>query len=237
MKGLLHYQFISYLRSYQYVPPLFLFIIFLIVNYTYTPNPILDSYSFTSLVLFFIMGWFTVTIFHVEDPGQKQITLLHTQSLSKYYGALYILAALIGLFLSIVAVAYPIVFGAFGVAARPPHVLMGMLSHFSLAFLAIGLSAIFTRDIVKKRVNTWWGVVSVLVISLSLATVKPLLLQLKGLIWLVPPVYLPLEMMTSEDSLPFIPELFYWRFGFVFLYGILFIAIFLFIIRRKSNFR
>ncbi|KGR85774.1 hypothetical protein [Lysinibacillus odysseyi] len=236
MKGLLHYQFISYLRSYQYVPPLSLFIILLIVNYTYTPNPILDSYSFTSLMLFFIMGWFTVTIFHVEDPGQKQITLLHSQSLSKYYVSLYLLAALIGLFLSIVAVASPIAFGAFGVKTRILHVLLGVLSHFSLAFLSIGLSAVFTRDIVKKRINTWWGVLSVLVISLSLVAFKASFLQVKGLIWLVPPVYLPLEMMASDDSLPFIPEVFYWRFGFVFLYGIFFIAIFLLIIKRKSNF-
>lgn len=233
MKGLLYYQFISYLRSYHYIPPFSLFIILLIVNYTYTPNPILDSYSFTSLILFFIMGWFTVTIFHVEETGQKQITLLHAQSLSKYYVSLYLLSALIGLFLSIVAVAYPIVFGAFGGETRPLHVLMGILSHFSLAFLAIGLSAVFTREIVKKRVNTWWGVVSILIISLSLVTIKSSLLQLKGLIWLIPPVYLPLEIMTAKDSISFIPELFYWKFGFVFLYGIFFMATFLFIINRK----
>ena len=236
MKGLLHYHFISYLRSYQYVPPFSLFIIFLFVNYTYTPNPILDSYSFTSLILFFIMGWFTVTIFHVEETGQKQITLLHAQSSGKYYGSLYALAALIGLFLSLVAVVAPIIAGSFGVAIRPLHVVMGFLSHFSLSFLSIGLSAVFTREIVKNRMNTWWGVLSILVISLSLATFKSSFLQIKGLIWLVPPVYLPLEMMTSEDSMPFIPDIFYWRFCFVFLYGIFFMAIFFFIIKRKPTF-
>ena len=235
MKGLLHYQFISYLRSYQYIPPFSLFIIFLIVNYTYVPNPILDSYSFTSLVLFFLMGWFTVTIFHVEEKGQKQITLLHAQSFGKYYGSLYILAALIGVFLSLVAVAYPIVFGAFGEETRPLHVVMGFLSHFSLAFLSIGLSAIFTRDIVRNSMNTWWGVLSILVISLSLAAFKSSFLQMKGLIWLVPPVYMPLEMMTSEDSMPAIPGIFYWRFYFVFLYGMFFMAIFFSIIRRRPG--
>ncbi|MGM9948866.1 MAG: ABC transporter permease, partial [Lysinibacillus sp.] len=217
MKGLLHYQFVSYLRSYQYIPPFSLFIIFLIVNYTYTPNPILDSYSFTSLILFFLMGWFTVTIFHVEEKGQKQITSLHAQSLGRYYASLYILAALIGLFLSLVAVSYPIVIGAFGGETRPLHIVMGFLSHFSLAFLSIGLSAIFTREIVKNKMNTWWGILSILVISLSLATFKSSFLQIKGLIWLVPPVYLPLEMMTSEDGMPFIPDIFYWKFCFVFL--------------------
>lgn len=71
MSSLLRYQFINYLRTYQYVPPFTIFILCLVVNYTFVPNPILDSYSFTSLILFFLMGWFTVTLFHAEDEGQK----------------------------------------------------------------------------------------------------------------------------------------------------------------------
>jgi len=52
MKGLLHYHFHNYLRSHRYIPPLSLYILSLVINYTYTPNPILDSYSFTSLLLY-----------------------------------------------------------------------------------------------------------------------------------------------------------------------------------------
>ena len=43
-------------------------------------------------------------------------------------------------------------------------------------------------------------------------------------------------MMTAEDSMPVIPDIFYWRFCFVFLYNLLFMAIFLFIIKRKSGY-
>lgn len=53
MSSLVRYQLINYLRTYHYVPPFTIFILCLIVNYTFVPNPILDSYSFTSLVLFF----------------------------------------------------------------------------------------------------------------------------------------------------------------------------------------
>ncbi|MBE3570004.1 MAG: hypothetical protein IMW92_07770 [Bacillales bacterium] len=56
MKGLFPYHFVYYLRTYKYVPPLTFYVLTLVVNYVYKPNPILDSYSFTSLVLFFIMA-------------------------------------------------------------------------------------------------------------------------------------------------------------------------------------
>lgn len=235
MSGLLRYQFINYLRTYRYVPPFSIFIIFLVVNYTFTPNPILDSYSFTSIVIFFIMGWFTITIFHSEDEDQKIITLLHTKNRKKYYLALFMICVLIGLCLSCVSVTYPILVDAFGVKPRPLHILMGFLSHFSLAFLAIALSAIFTREIVKNKQNTWWGVLSILILSLAIATLKSVLLQIKGLIWLLPPVYLSLEMMDSNDQIISLPGLFYWQFGWIFIYGILVIGIFFLITRRKRT--
>ncbi len=233
MKGLLHYQFINYARSFRYIPPLSIFIIYLIVNYTYTPNPILDSYAVTSLVLFFMMGWFTVTVFHAEDNGQKRITLLHAKNSKDSYLSLYLLCALIGLCLSLVAVAYPVVFNLFGVKVHSLHIVMGLLSHTSLASLAIALSAIFTRDIVKNMRNTWWGVMSILIISLAVVTLKNTIIQLNGLIWLLPPVHLSLEMMSLEDSIEAMPRLFYWQFGWIFIYGFLFIGLFFWRVRQR----
>lgn len=190
MKGLLPYHFIYYLRTYKYVPPLSVYILTLVVNYVYKPNPILDSYSFTSLVLFFIMGWFTVSVFHAEDEEQKRMTLLHCQRSRDYYIALFLICALIGLVLSFVSVFYPIVFDMFDGKTRHLHVVMGIMAHFSLSILAIALSAAFTRDLVKNKENTWWGVISILIVSVAISTLKSTMMQIKGFIWLFPPVHL-----------------------------------------------
>lgn len=233
MKALLRYQFVNYLRTYRYVPPFSIFIIFLVVNYSFTPNPILDSYSFSSIILFFIMGWFTITIFHAEDEDQKMITLLHTKGKKEYNLALFIICILIGLCLSCLSVIYPVLINAFGVKPKLSHSIMGFMSHFSLAFLAIALSSIFTRDLTKNKQNTWWGVLSILIISLAIATLKNVILQIKGLIWLLPPVHFSLEMMNSEDTIVSVPGLFYWQFSWIFIYGIIFIGVFFFISERK----
>jgi hypothetical protein len=60
--------------------------------------------------------------------------------------------------LSFVSVFYPIVFDMFDGKTRPLHVVMGIMAHLSLSILAIALSAAFTRDLVKNKENTWWGV-------------------------------------------------------------------------------
>lgn len=235
MTSLLRYQFINYVRTYKYVPPFSIFILCLVVNYTFIPNPILNSYSFTAIILFFLMGWFTVTLFHAEDEGQKGITTLHAKSRTQYNLGNFIICVLIGVFLSCVSVVYPTLIGAFGEKPRFIHQFLGFLSHFSLSVLAIALSAIFTRELVKDKQNTWWGVLAILIVSVVIATLKETILQIKGLIWLLPPVRLSLEMMSSKDAITSIPTIFYWQFAWIFIYSTIVIILFFLLSNRKRR--
>ncbi|MFJ5764356.1 ABC transporter permease [Lysinibacillus sp. NPDC093210] len=232
MISLLHYQLINYLRTYKYIPPFFIFILCMVVNYAFVPNPILDSYSFTSTFLFLLMGWFTVTIFHAEDEGQKVITILHSKGQKAYFRALYLISIAIGFCLSWVSVLYPIVIDAFGEKPKTLHIILGFLAHFSLSILAIALSALFTRELVKNKQNSWWGVLSILIISIAIASLKN---ELKGLIWLFPPVQLSLEMMSADDGLQAIPAVFYWQFIWIFIYSLLVIWLYFCILNRKKK--
>jgi len=233
MLSLLRYQFINYLRTFQYVPPFSIFVLCLVVNYTFVPNPILDSYSFTAIILFFLMGWFTVTLFHAEDEEQKVITTIHAKSRTQYNLAIFSICGLLALGFSLISVLYPILIGAFGETPRSIHLLLGFLSHFSLAILAIALSAIFTRELIKNKHNTWWGVLGILLISIVGASLHDTISQVKGLTWLLPPVRLSLEMMDSEDSIKAIPSIFYWQFAWIFIYACLVIMLFFLLANRK----
>ena len=232
MISLLHYQLINYLRSYKYIPPFFIFILCTVVNYAFVPNPILDSYSFTSTLLFLLMGWFTITIFHAEDEGQKVITILHAKGQKAYFGALYLICIILGFCLSWVSVIYPILIGAFVEQPRTLHIILGFLAHFTLSILAIALSPLFSRELVKNKQNSWWGVLSTLIISIAIISLKN---KIKGLIWLFPPVHLSLKIMSSGDSIETIPAVFYWHFTWIFLYSMLLICLFFFLLNRKKK--
>ncbi|WP_397538948.1 ABC transporter permease [Rummeliibacillus pycnus] len=235
MKGLIHYQFANYFRTHKYIPPVSVFIMMLVINYTYVPNPILDSYSFTSLVLFFIMGWVTITILHAEDEGQKQITLMHAKNKRGYYLALVINCAVVGLLLSIVAVAYPVVIQAFTPGYHTIHLVIGLLAHFSFAVLSIALSLFFTRDLVKSSVNSWWGVISILIVSLILAVAKADILKIKALNWLFPPLRHPLENMSVGDKITSLHAEYYWQFGWIFIYSLILIALFIVVVQKRQK--
>ena len=232
MKGLICYFFTTYIRTHRYVPPVTLFIMMLIINYTYIPNPIMDSYSFTSLLLFFIMGWVTITIVHAEDEGQKQITLIHSKNKRNYYFALIINCIVVGFILSIVAVAYPLVINAFTPELHVIHILFGFLAHFSIATLSIALSIFFTRELVKTNINSWWGVVSILVFTLVLPIVKEKFFNIELINWFIPPLRFSLEIMSVGDDITSISKLAYWQFGWIFIYSAILMVIFTIIVQR-----
>ncbi|WP_342442842.1 ABC transporter permease [Lysinibacillus sp. FSL K6-0057] len=235
MISLMRYQLSNYARTYQYVPPFSIFILCLVVNYTFVPNPILDSFSFTSIVIFFLMGWFTITLFHSEDEGQKVITILHANGSTRYNISLFIICMLIALCLSMISVIYPTVIHAFAEEPSFLHLSLGFLAHFSLAFLGMALSAMFTRELVKSKQNTWWGVISVLLFAVVIATLKDSILHIKGIIWFLPPLYLSLEMMTIGDQIKSIPSKFYWQFIWILVYAIFIIYLFFFLSKLKKN--
>lgn len=234
MKGLIHYHFVNYSRTYKYIPPVSVFIIMLLLNYATIPNPIMYSYSFTSLMLFFIMGWFTITVLHAEDGVQKQITILHTKNKRKYYLALIINCVIIGLILSLIAVAYPIVFHSFGPKVQANHIVTGVLAHFSLAVLSISLSLFFTRDLVKTNINSWWGVTGILVVSLAMAVAQTKILTLKLLSWLLPPVRYVLEITMVDDKITQVPATVYIQFGWIFIYSLILMVIYIAIVSKRS---
>lgn len=235
MRGLVVYQFATYIRSHRYIPPVSVFIMMLVINYTYVPNPILDSYSFTSILLFFVIGWVTISIFHSEDEGQKQITIMHAKNIREYYLALVINCTLVAFFLSVLAVAYPVIFQAFTPGLHPVHIVKGFLAHFCLAFISIALSIFFTRELVKNHINSWWGVISILIGSLVSAVMTEAdVINITVLHWILPPLHYSFEIMSVEDQIISINTEIYGYFGWIFIYSMILITLFLMIVQKKE---
>lgn len=103
MRALISYYVLDYIKSYRYVPPLSIYVITLLVNYTYRPNPVLSSMAVTAVYLFLLMAWFTLSFFHTEDPTQQQLTTLHAKNKSKMFLSKYMTMFLCVIVLSTVS--------------------------------------------------------------------------------------------------------------------------------------
>lgn len=86
LKGFMHYQLLNYIRSLKMIPPLTIFCVWIIVLYIYKGVPILSSYAVTSITVYLIMTWLTMTVFSIEEESEKHILYVHLGNKNAIYG-------------------------------------------------------------------------------------------------------------------------------------------------------
>lgn len=232
MKSLIVYHLRDYLRSYNYIPPICVYIITLVANYTYRPNPMLSSYGVTAIYLYFIVAWITISFFHTEDPVQQKLTILHAKSKTKYFMSKYFTAFLMVFVLSLVSVCYPIVANMFGSPITAWKLMIGILTHVLLGILAVSISVLFTRNLVEKSSTSWLGVMFALVVTIASVGVKEVLPGIwKNIILILPPV--PELSGLMGESVPSF-EIFF-VYIWLCVYTFVLIILFLFMKNRRDD--
>ncbi|GIO21442.1 hypothetical protein [Oceanobacillus sp. J11TS1] len=234
MKDLIKYTLHDYLRSQKYFPPTSTYFILILIFYTYKPNPIIDSYAVTALILFVTSAWLCMSVLSLDAPVQRQIMILHIKSSHKYYIAKLIAIWLIAVGLAVFAFVYPLVFGMF---AEPVSLKVGFVSlanHILLATLGISIASFFNKSMMESTVNAYGGLVLTLILSFaSLGIYKVLPSFIKYVAWLLPPAVstqIPLiqwdgEMIGELSLIPFI---------WIFIYSVVLFILFLQVARLKK---
>ncbi|GAB4074134.1 ABC transporter permease [Barrientosiimonas marina] len=221
MKELVSYYVSDYIKSYRYVPPLTIYLIAVVINYTYKPSPVLSSTAMTAVYLFLLMAWFTLTFFHTENPVQQHLTILHAKSKAKVFLAKYITMSLCVIALSASSVAYPVVLGMFGATISIPKLTIGFLSHIFLGVLSVSITALFTRHIAKNSGMAWLGIIFVLLASIASAGLHDALPHaLQWIAWALPPVPYLMSLMGGTNAASIFPAI-----GFVYVWLAIYSAI------------
>ncbi|MGX4668959.1 ABC transporter permease [Cerasibacillus sp. JNUCC 74] len=234
MKALITYQLRDYLKSYNYVAPFSVFIIMLIVNYAFYPNPVLASYGVTAIYLYILTAWVTVTFFHTEDSIQEGITIIHTGSENKFFVSKYLSLLFITIVFAVISVVYPVVFGMFSEQVTIESLTIGFLTHLLLGVLAISIGALFTRNIVETKSNQWLGIILVLVVSISSLGIQQLLPpSWEYLLLLIPPISEVIVQMNDSLNVNDILIMYGWSIG----YSSCLIILFFIIYQRKKRYK
>lgn len=234
MWSLIRYTLISLIKSYKYVPPLTVYVITLVMVYDYRPNPIFNSYMLTSILLYLIMTWITITIFNGEDIVQQQITVFHANSLLKYFFSKYVSTLIIGSLLSILSTLYPIIFNEFNSEVSAFHVLLGLLTHLCLTYLSICIAALFSRGMISHASNQWLGLLLTDTIFLALPALRSYLPE--AIFILFPPITGIMQLTGINDNLNNFSDTFFFNYFWAFLYGLPLIFIFYIIVRTKRKY-
>lgn len=234
MIDLIKYTLQDFFRSQKYFPPISTFIIVIFVFYTYTPNPVVDSYAVTALVVYVISAWISVSMLALDPPIQRQLMILHIGSSYRYYLAKIISIWLISILLAIYAFVYPIIFNMFNESVTFTVGFMSILNHILLATLGIMLASLFSKGVMESTVNSYGGLALALILSIAAIGIQKLLpASLENMVWLLPPAlmtHVSLLDWTGESisQLELIP--FLW----IFLYSLILLVTFLSLSKQKA---
>ncbi|WP_077300819.1 hypothetical protein [Virgibacillus pantothenticus] len=233
MKALIVYHLIAYIKSYNFVAPMSIFIMILVVNYSIYPNPVLASYGATAIYLYIIAAWISLRFFHTEDIVQQQVTILHAGNDKKYFCSMYLAAGCIVALLAFVSIFYPLVFGMFSKQVTLQELGIGFATHCLLGMVAITLSGVFSRAIIAKKINSWLGLSFMLIVSIASLGLEQLIPGYwKYILFILPPVSEMALLMREPLDLHGIFCVYLWTVAYI---GVM-VAAFFIIYRRKKKF-
>ncbi|OWA36635.1 hypothetical protein B9G55_00710 [Saccharibacillus sp. O16] len=202
MIALLTYIHRSFLRSYRYGAPTVIYVGILLLIYSTVPNPIMESYAFTSALLFVVAAAIGSLTIDGETANQEMATLAHARSIVRLGAAKLLYAWIFASALGILAVLYPTLLGRFERMPDLEELVMGVLYHAALAALGVSLSGWFSVKLIYSRFYAILGLCLWVALGLGARGIADALPDgLSGLIHLLPPVSLTMHALTAYGEL------------------------------------
>lgn len=106
---LVKYQLMIFFRGSRFIMPLVMMAVFLYMMYSIKPTGIVDSFSISCYLVFFIMVWIGLSVSSAEDTVMEQIQLLRVRNPVSYYLGKVIFLVVMGLAVDLICVVFPIV--------------------------------------------------------------------------------------------------------------------------------
>lgn len=230
---MIRYMLQDYIRTYSFVPPVLLFIIWTIVSYTYVPNPVFDSFAIACAALYLIVAWLAITLMDTEELVQQQITMLHANSYVKVFSAKILSILFLAALLSLFAVIYPLIIGAFNRSVTVLDCFIAFMSLILISLLSISIAVFFSRAFHSRTLSSWLLLALILVVSLVRSGIENVLPDSFALVtWVLPPSFMILDIL-GEETIKLGPiTLLKWL--YVIAYSVLLFYIFLKVKVRKG---
>ncbi|MNC09502.1 hypothetical protein D3C75_571250 [compost metagenome] len=196
------YMLRSYTRSQRYFGPLAGIVIAVLILYSYKPNPVMNSYAATAVMLFISCAWMSLSFLNHEHAVHRQIAVVHMRSAAKHSAGGILTLAFLTLLLDLLIVLYPWVTGHFAESPGGYRLILALIGHGLLGMLGVAIALFFQSSWIQKGSHATGMLLAIVVLSLGGAQISE---SLPGifhfLIWLLPPVTPVMEAMMKADTL------------------------------------
>ncbi|MFD2747523.1 hypothetical protein ACFSTH_14640 [Paenibacillus yanchengensis] len=221
------------MRSYRYGPSTFVFIIGIILFYSVVPNPVMDSYAFTTMFLFIISAVLCYTFMDMETSSQESVTMLHSRSLLKLYFAKLLYIWLFTIPLALYAVLFPLLFHKFDRNPSVEELGFAFLAHAASSWLGVTLACWFSSKFIRSRVMSFLTLSVVIIITISVQGIENRLSEsMKNVVVLLPPLNNTIKVLMSFDSAILFTKVV--AIAASLLYGTILAVLFLFVLHKRK---
>ncbi|WP_379126759.1 hypothetical protein [Paenibacillus sp. sgz500958] len=204
MISLMSYLLKSYTRSQRYFGPLAGVVIAVLVLYSYKPNPIMNSYSATAVILFICCAAMGLSFLNHEQPVQRQVVIVHLRSARKHSIGAILSLLLVTLILDILIVIYPIATEQFPGPVGGYRLMLALVGHALLGLLGIAISLFLQSSWVSKASYATGLMLAVIILSIGGTQISDVLHgPLIPLRFLLPPVAPLMNALMDGDTRPF----------------------------------
>jgi hypothetical protein len=199
MKALIAYYLRSYSVSQRYFGPVAGIIIAVLILYSYKPNPVMNSYAATAVILFVGCAWLGLSFLNHEHPVQKQVVIVQLRSARRYSIGGILTLGLLALLMDLIIVIFPVVTGRFNEPPGIDRLLLAFAGHALLAVLGIAVSLYLQSSWVSRTSYAAGLLLVIITLSIGGGTVAELV---PGPVvpLLLPPVFPVMNAMMNADE-------------------------------------
>ncbi|MDW0116812.1 hypothetical protein QTL97_07700 [Sporosarcina thermotolerans] len=199
--GFIRYQFGSYLRSLTFIPPLTLFIGWIIVFYTYSGVPIMSSYAVTCISLYLVMTWVAMNVFALEGESEKNLLFVQLPNKRDYLWGKWVVCFLVASILGLIAIAYPMLISSFKGTVRLVHIGAAIYGHLFFAVFGIIVGSFFSNIKMESKKFAWLSAMLVIAVSIAYEGIVEKVYIFKWILLPFPPVSQFLMHFTDDALL------------------------------------
>jgi len=191
----------SFVLSLRFIPPVVVFFVWVFILYAYKNVPILSSYAASSIAMYLIMTWITMSIFTLEEEAEKHILISHLKRKVNYLFGKWLTILVVMIPLLLFAIFYPIITESFKENMSLELYSYAFYSHFAFTTFGILVGTLFSATKLATKKYAWLSAVFIIVVSLASKSIIEISLFFKWILWVFPPVFKVIGYMEDDQVL------------------------------------
>ena len=190
--SVLKYNLKMYMKSYKYIMPFLIFLIYAAITYWMKPLDIVGSMISSATLIFALMIWIGFTYCNNVDLIAEEVIILKLKSHTRYWMYKIIFMSILGLIFSLLSIGVPLIinliYNIFKYPVTFSDVFVSFLIHMPLSIIGALIGMLLQPRMISNRKMAMLSAIFIVVMSIAKVQVLKEFPYSKYVMWVFPPI-------------------------------------------------